>query len=85
MGEIDDTDHTKDYGQPKRHEAIDQAGQDPGNGDIQINIKRHRSLPRSASRAILVRLYRPFELGIRGLFGCDRYLLAVAVLDSAAL
>ncbi len=45
MGEIDDAHHAENNRQPKRHQAVDQTGQNTGDGDIQINVKRHRRVP----------------------------------------
>ena len=43
MREIHDAHDAEDDRQPERHQAVDQAGQHPADGDVQINVKRHRS------------------------------------------
>ena len=42
MGEIDHAHDTEDDRQAERHQAVDKAGQHAADGDIKIEIKRHR-------------------------------------------
>ena len=63
MGEIDDAHHAENDREPERHQAIDQAGQNSADGNVQIDVERHRA----GSAAVLIRLHRPFRLGVGGL------------------
>ena len=87
MGEIDDAHHAEDDRQAERHQAVDEAGQDAADGDVEIDIAGIESIrmqrcsgrdraagawPTSdASAALVVGLQRPFRLGVGGSFGAD--------------
>ena len=41
MGEIDDAHDAEDHRQAKRHQPIDQTGQQAADGDIEIDVEGH--------------------------------------------
>ena len=49
MGEVDDAHHAEDDRKPERHQAVDEAGQNAADGDIQVDVERHQRRPQFMS------------------------------------
>jgi hypothetical protein len=44
VGEIDHAHHPEDHRQAERHQAVDEAGQHPADGDIEKNVEGQGSI-----------------------------------------